>query len=99
MKLICRAKVAEHLSPEHADHFVKLLTTYEPARVFFGAATPFQDRGNNPSHLNENTFEYWIEIFQRYGYTVDWPRTAWMRHKLLADHGAEMTKAPPAKYY
>eukprot|EP00941_MAST-03F_sp_MAST-3F-sp1_P000830 g830.t1 len=77
-------EVAEHLEPSAAEHFVGLLTMHTPKLIFFGAATPFQDRGKNPSHINENTFEYWIEHFATRGYRVDWSKTAKARHKLLA---------------
>lgn len=75
-------EVAEHIPPSHANHFVQLLIRHDPEIVFFGAATPNQDRGMNPSHVNENTFAYWIDKFQQNGYIVDMPRTARYRHFL-----------------
>lgn len=77
-------EVAEHLRPQFANHFVGLLTMHHPKLVFFGAATPFQDRGRNPSHLNENTFQYWIDHFASHGYHVDWAKTARGKHVLVA---------------
>ena len=59
------------------------MTTHRPQLVFFGAATPLQDRGLNPSHLNENTFSYWLEHFETAGYAFDAVRTARARHLLL----------------
>jgi hypothetical protein len=82
-------EVGEHLQPENAGHFVEILTLHHPRLVFFGAATPFQDRGMNPSHVNENTFEYWIKHFAFNGYHVDWTRTAMLKHKLLSMHSKE----------
>ena len=76
-------EVAEHIRPEEAGHFVELLTLHHPRLVFFGAATPFQDRGKNPSHVNENTFEFWIEKFDSRGYHVDWTKTAKAKHALM----------------
>jgi SAM-dependent methyltransferase len=76
-------EVAEHLPPSHADHFVQLIVHHSPEIVFFGAATPNQDNGRNPSHLNENTFTYWMEKFRAQGYVLDFPRTARYRHSLI----------------
>lgn len=78
-------EVAEHIRPEKADHFVGLLTMHHPKLVFLGAATPFQDRGMNPSHVNENTFQYWIDQFASHGYHVDWATTARAKHMLISN--------------
>lgn len=78
-------EVAEHLPPSYADHFVKLMVHHVPEMIFFGAATPNQDRGKNPSHVNENTFTYWIEKFRANGYIVDMPRTARYKHQLTVN--------------
>jgi hypothetical protein len=78
-------EVAEHLAPEHADRFVALLTQYKPKLVFFGAATEFQDRGQNPTHVNENSFAYWIAKFKESGYALDLTKSATLRHELLGD--------------
>ena len=83
--LVTTFEVAEHLPPEKAGHFVSLLTSHSPKAVVFGAATPFQDQGKNPSHVNENTFAYWIEHFRDHGYIVDWAKTAKLRHVLLSE--------------
>eukprot|EP00586_Coscinodiscus_wailesii_P011105 CAMPEP_0172492952 /NCGR_PEP_ID=MMETSP1066-20121228/24249_1 /TAXON_ID=671091 /ORGANISM="Coscinodiscus wailesii, Strain CCMP2513" /LENGTH=321 /DNA_ID=CAMNT_0013262853 /DNA_START=185 /DNA_END=1150 /DNA_ORIENTATION=- len=76
-------EVAEHLRPEKAEHFVLLLTMHHPKLIFFSAATPFQDRGINPSHVNENTFQYWIDRFASQDYHVDWVKTAFAKHQLV----------------
>ena len=76
-------EVAEHLQPAFAEHFVTLLTLHAPQVVFFSAATPFQDRGMNPSHVNENTFQYWIQLFEARNYHVDWAATAHVKHALV----------------
>eukprot|EP00978_Attheya_sp_CCMP212_P020676 scaffold59443_cov67-Attheya_sp.AAC.1 len=78
-------EVAEHLAPEHADRFVALLTKHKPKLVFFGAATEFQDRGQNPTHVNENSFAYWVAKFKEVGYALDLVKSATLRHQLLAD--------------
>jgi hypothetical protein len=80
-------EVAEHLPPTHADAFVKLLVQHRPAHVFFGAATPNIDRGMNPTHVNEQSLHYWVEIFQRHGYAFDAEGSATARVGLMADKG------------
>ncbi|MDQ3937859.1 MAG: glycosyltransferase [Chloroflexota bacterium] len=62
--LVMSLEVAEHLSPEHADAFVDLLTRLGPA-VLFSAAIPGQ---GGVRHLNEQWPEYWAELFRRRGY-------------------------------
>jgi len=47
-------------------------------------ATPMQDRGMNPSHVNEQPFRYWIHYFTNNGYHVDWSSSALARMKLLS---------------
>jgi hypothetical protein len=78
-------EVAEYLAPEHADTFVALLTQHKPKLVFFGAATEFQARGQNPTHVNENSFSYWIAKFKESGYALDLTRTGVLRLRLLND--------------
>lgn len=77
-------EVAEHIQPDRAEHFVELLTLYQPKLIFFGAATPMQDRGMNPSHVNEQPFRYWLHYFTNNGYHVDWSSSALARMKLLS---------------
>ena len=78
-------EVGEHLPEEIADSFVQLLVLHRPSWVFFGAATVFQDRGKNPSHVNENQFRYWIDKFQQQSYAPDLVATATVRHLLIQD--------------
>ena len=80
-------EVAEHLDACHADHFVSLLITHRPSLVFFGAATDFQDRGQNPTHVNENSFHYWAKKFEEHGYSFDGPTSLQIRHSILRDPG------------
>ncbi len=68
---VISTEVAEHLHSEYAEQFVKYLVTHNPKGVFFGAATVFQDFNTNPSHVNEQPFVYWINIFNKFGYDVD----------------------------
>eukprot|EP00574_Skeletonema_japonicum_P008214 CAMPEP_0201714850 /NCGR_PEP_ID=MMETSP0593-20130828/1145_1 /ASSEMBLY_ACC=CAM_ASM_000672 /TAXON_ID=267983 /ORGANISM="Skeletonema japonicum, Strain CCMP2506" /LENGTH=309 /DNA_ID=CAMNT_0048204163 /DNA_START=263 /DNA_END=1192 /DNA_ORIENTATION=- len=80
-------EVAEHLPEESATDFVRLLVLHNPALVFFGAATVFQDRGMNPSHVNENTFAYWIEKFKQEDYIPDLVSTAYLRNMMMQNPG------------
>jgi len=43
-----------------------------------------QDRGMNPSHVNEQPFRYWIHYFTNNRYHVDWASSALARMKLLS---------------
>lgn len=83
--LVTTFEVAEHLPPQSAADFVGLLTQHAPKAVVFGAATMDQDQGRNPTHVNENTFAYWMEHFRRHGYVPDMTATARFRHLLLTD--------------
>ncbi len=69
--IVWSTEVAEHLTEDHAKHFIDVLTRWAPRRVYFSAATFFQDRGQNPTHYNENSFEYWIDKFAKRGYCID----------------------------
>ncbi len=64
-------EVAEHLDAKYARNFIKYLTIHKPKNVYFGAATPYQDHGINPTHVNEQPFEYWVKIFNEFGYDID----------------------------
>ena len=82
-------EVAEHLSPQRAESFVKDLCAISD-NVLFSAALPFQ---GGDGHINEIWPEYWAELFARQGYdcfdfirpriwtdpAVDW----WYRQNVL----------------
>lgn len=57
-------EVAEHLSKESAENFIKSLCSLSD-NIVFSAAVPNQGGQN---HLNENWPSYWKSIFQRNGY-------------------------------
>lgn len=59
-------EVAEHLSPERAEGFVKNLCEASD-RVVFSAAIP---RQGGTGHVNEQWQSYWIELFEAQGYSV-----------------------------
>ena len=86
--LVTSFEVGEHLPLEDADKFVAVVVAKSPRHVFFGAATPFQDRGGNPTPLNENTFAFWLDRFEAAGYVFDAARTARVRKLLLGTPAA-----------
>jgi hypothetical protein len=58
-------EVAEHLSPDRAEMFVRSLTNLADI-VLFSAAVPGQ---GGTKHVNEQWQDYWVEIFRKQGYT------------------------------
>lgn len=58
-------EVAEHLSPESADNFVRNMTSLSD-NIVFSAAVPGQ---GGQGHVNEQWPEYWIAKFEKHGYT------------------------------
>jgi len=64
--LVISLEVAEHLSAEAADGFVKNLVAAGDV-ILFSAAIPFQGGQN---HINEQWLDYWAAKFQRHGYQV-----------------------------
>ena len=76
-------EVASNLQPEKAARFVDLLTKHTPRLVFFGASTHLQALGNMPQHINEQPFEYWIDLFAERGYHVDWASSAQAKLALM----------------
>jgi len=57
-------EVAEHLTPERAETFVKDLCSFSDI-VLFSAAIPGQTGVN---HINEQWQHYWADIFLSFGY-------------------------------
>ena len=88
--IVTTFEVAEHLRPEVARQFVKLLTTYSNV-VIFSAAIPYQGGTN---HVNERWPDYWVDLFSEVGYELmDIVRPAiwedkevepWYRQNMLA---------------
>ncbi len=62
--LVLSLEVAEHLSPDAADVFVKNLVKAGKL-IVFSAAIPLQGGQN---HINEQWNSYWIEKFSKHGY-------------------------------
>lgn len=59
-------EVAEHITPESADNFVKTLTSHAPV-VLFSAAIPLQ---GGKHHVNEQWPDYWREKFKNQGFVI-----------------------------
>lgn len=59
-------EVAEHLTPERAEHFVAELCRSAPV-ILFSAAIPGQGGVN---HLNEQWQSYWARLFADHGYAA-----------------------------
>lgn len=82
-------EVAEHLHPTTSETLVDNLVAHAPV-ILFSAAPPGQGGEN---HINEQTYGYWRNLFQRRGYSLyDFlrPRLAqledvepWYRYNLL----------------
>ena len=62
--LVVSLEVAEHLSEQSADTFVKSLTAAGKI-ILFSAAFPKQGGFN---HLNEQWYSYWAEKFEKHNY-------------------------------
>jgi len=82
-QLVTSFEVAEHLSENAADKFVQLVTTHKPSYIVFGAATPFQDLDKNPTHVNEQSFQYWIDKFSNGGYELHLLKTIQLKQDLF----------------
>lgn len=72
---VITTEVAEHLDEKYAEKFIANLLINEPKTVYFCAATKFQDLDNNPSHVNEQPFAYWIGLFTKFNYDIDLKET------------------------
>lgn len=81
--VVVTLETAEHLPERCARAFVSELTRGRPSVVFFSAATPYQDCGQNPTHINEQPLSYWIEIFEQDGYHLAVDQTITMRTKMI----------------
>ena len=57
-------EVAEHLSPQRAESFVKDLCTLSD-NILFSAATVYQ---GGVGHINEQRLSYWVDKFSKLGY-------------------------------
>lgn len=82
--LVCSFETGEHLDERYAGQYVRLLTQYSPRRVFFSAATKYQDCEMNPTHVNEQPFSYWIGLFRQQKYELDIVKTVEVRNSMFS---------------
>lgn len=73
--LVLCLEVAEHLPPESAKHLVDFLGRLG-SRVVFSAARPGQ---GGLDHLNEQLPEYWIDLFDSAGFSLDRVSTEYLK--------------------
>ena len=96
-KFVTSFEVASRIMPDKVARYVQLLTVHVPRLVFFTAATPGTNHGNDPPHINRQPFEYWINIFADHGYHVDWATTAQCKLALMSlgrgDEGIAVAKS------
>ena len=64
--LVVSLEVAEHISENNADEYVKLLSSLGD-RILFSAAIPFQTGEN---HVNEQNHIYWQEKFLKHDFLM-----------------------------
>ncbi len=67
--MVISLEVAEHLPYESAGGFVESLTKHGDI-ILFSAAIPGQGGQN---HLNEQNYEFWIDLFAKFGFEVSDP--------------------------
>ena len=60
-------EVAEHLPQSCSDGLVEFLTNLSDT-VYFTAAPPGQ---GGRHHVNEQPFQFWVDIFKKHGYVVE----------------------------
>ncbi|MBX2870009.1 MAG: class I SAM-dependent methyltransferase [Acidiferrobacterales bacterium] len=82
-QLVTSFEVAEHLSASSAAKFIQLVTTHKPRYIVFGAATPYQDLDKNPTHVNEQSFQYWIDRFAEGEYELHLLKTIQLKQDLF----------------
>jgi hypothetical protein len=64
--LACSLEVAEHLQPKNSERFVESLARHAKV-ILFSAAPPGQ---GGESHINEQSLEFWRDLFSRQGYAA-----------------------------
>jgi|GEM_PF-3101174 len=81
--IVCSFETGEHIDKRFAKQYIQLLTQHKPEKIFFGAATLYQDCGLNPTHVNEQPFSYWINHFLDEQYSLDILLTVQMRNSMF----------------
>lgn len=83
--VVCSFETAEHIDSLYAKQYIGLLTQHRPGIIFFSAATVLQDCGQNPTHVNEQPFSYWISYFREDGYELDILDTVRVRNSMFGN--------------
>lgn len=78
-------EVAEHISEDKASTLVGNLVKHAPRYVAFTAAP--RGASNDPTHVNEQTYAYWIEHFSICNYRLDWELSCAVRVSLRRTGG------------
>ncbi len=74
-------EVAEHLPSQRADELIAYLTQSSRRAVYFTAAIPRQP---GHGHINCQPSFYWIDLFDRNGFSLDVERTRGLRERIVA---------------
>lgn len=78
--LVWSSEFVEHVSPEHVDNF---MSTFCCAK--FVAITYASIGQSGHHHVNENTEQYWIDLFKKHGYVYCPAFTKELRDKTYED--------------
>jgi hypothetical protein len=77
-------EVAEHLSEEYAEDFVKRVANSATKLIWWTAAQPGQ---GGTGHINCQPVHYWEELFEHNSeFRVDWEKTYEMKSIMLQNH-------------
>lgn len=71
-------EVAEHIDKKYSNIIVKNICQHSNT-ILFSAATPGQ---GGVGHINEQPFEYWENIFNKYNFILQKPQTKFCRNHL-----------------
>ncbi len=72
-------EVAEHIDDSFSKRLVDLITRTESTTIFFTAAVPGQQGVN---HINLQPHQYWVDIFNKYGYRLNEGMTSVYKNEL-----------------
>ncbi len=70
--LVTCIEVAEHVPYEQSPALVETITANSKEWVYFTAASPYQP---GHGHINCQQQFYWINLFRKRGFDLDWDRT------------------------
>lgn len=81
--LAISCEVAEHLEPQHAETFVRRLIELSNI-VYLTAAEPLSSGGTGLYHFNEQSNDYWINLFEKNDAILDREMTTAVRSYLIS---------------